>query len=106
MRHFLLFPNPYPKPAQLNQRWHGSPVFPYLIALGGNLELRTNWQIYTEEFAQALASAAGIASSIESYEPDIPISPFEKKYRNSGHILWRLTANLRGGPQHRPLGGA
>ncbi len=95
VRHFLLYPNPYRKPSQLNQRWHGSPVFPYLVALGGQLEVRTNWSIYAKEFAQALNLAAGITSSIATYTPDEPISPFEKKYHESGHTLWRLTADLR-----------
>jgi len=93
-RHYLFYPNPYPKPAQLNQRWHGSPVFPYLVALGGNLELRSNWSIYVEEFAAALTQSTGITASVEPHVADAPVSPFEKKYQDSGHKLWRITINL------------
>ena len=52
-RHYLLYPNPWPKPGQLQRRWHGHPVFPELLRLGGRLELRCNWEIYALEFAAA-----------------------------------------------------
>lgn len=29
--HALLYPNPYPKAGQFKLRWHGHPVFPYLL---------------------------------------------------------------------------
>jgi len=38
-KHFILFPNPWPKPAHLKRRWHAHPVFPFLLSLGGHLEL-------------------------------------------------------------------
>lgn len=56
-RHYLLYPNPWPKPAHLGRRWHGHPVFPDLLALGGYLEVRSNWRPYLEEFALALELA-------------------------------------------------
>lgn len=93
-RHYLLYPNPYPKSAHLKKRWHGSPVFPCLIALGGQVELRSNWKLYLEEFAVALHCAAGIRSKLEPVYPHTPISPFERKYRDSQHRLWRLQADL------------
>lgn len=93
-RHYLLFPNPYPKAAQLNQRWHGSPVFPELLKLGGLLEVRTNWLTYIEEFASALRIAGGIDATIESYKPFEAISAFELKYNQDGQALWRLAAEL------------
>lgn len=92
-RHFILYPNPYPKSAHLKRRWHGSPVFPSLLALGGEIDLRSNWKTYTEEFAAAL-TFAGIAATIAPVPPGLPLSPFEKKYALSGHKLWRLTASL------------
>ncbi|TNE61907.1 MAG: SAM-dependent methyltransferase [Alphaproteobacteria bacterium] len=92
-KHFILYPNPWPKPAHLKRRWHGAPVFPSIIALGGALELRSNWDIYLREFAAALA-IAGHDSRLESFEATDPITPFERKYRDSGHTLWRLTADL------------
>ncbi|MCJ9429532.1 tRNA (guanine(46)-N(7))-methyltransferase TrmB [Kordiimonas marina] len=92
-RHYILYPNPWPKPGHLKRRWHGAPVFPSLIGLSGRLELRSNWKIYLEEFAAALR-IAGYESTLEPFEATDPITPFERKYRDSGHTLWRLTAEL------------
>jgi len=93
VRHYVLYPNPWPKPAHLKRRWHGAPVFPSLIGLGGRLELRSNWKIYLEEFAAALR-IAGHESTLEAFGATSPITPFERKYSDSGHTLWRLTADL------------
>ncbi len=92
--HFLLYPNPYPKAAQLQRRWHASPVFPDMIKLGGTLELRPNWLIYAEEFHTALR-IAGQAATIEKITPEADyLTLFEKKYDQSGQELYRLVANL------------
>ena len=55
---YLLYPNPYPKSQHFKRRWHGHPVFPTLLGLGGNLILRSNWNIYCEEFLDAVKIAA------------------------------------------------
>lgn len=91
-RHFLLYPNPWPKPGHLPRRWHGHPVFPDLLALSEHIELRSNWRVYVDEMAQAL-SLAGRNSSISAITGTTapPISDFEDKYRASGHDLWQLT---------------
>ncbi|WP_417464936.1 tRNA (guanine(46)-N(7))-methyltransferase TrmB [Kordiimonas sp.] len=91
--HFVLYPNPWPKAEHLKRRWHGAPVFPYMLKLGGRLELRSNWRLYLEEFRQALV-LAGHAGELEAYDARVPITPFEAKYKESGQALWRLTANL------------
>ncbi|MDT8437503.1 MAG: SAM-dependent methyltransferase [Wenzhouxiangellaceae bacterium] len=88
-RHFLLYPNPWPKPAQLQRRWHGHPVFPDLLRLGA-LELRCNWRVYAEEFARAARLAGASTSAVVSFLPEYPISPFEAKYAASGHTLFQL----------------
>lgn len=94
-RHYLLYPNPYPKPGHLKMRWPGHPVFPAIAALGGRLEVRTNWRIYVEEFALALHQATGIETAVESYQPqDSFLTPFEEKYHRSDQPLWRLSATL------------
>lgn len=92
-RHFLLYPNPYPKASQLNSRWHGSPAFPALLSLRGTIDVRSNWKTYLDEFQRAL-DIAGFDSDLEHYEPRVPLTLFERKYANSGHALWRLTASL------------
>lgn len=89
-RHYLLYPNPWPKKSQLARRWHGHPVFPTLMALGGRIECRSNWKIYIEEFASAATQLTGMPVQCENFvpEPDA-LTPFEEKYRASGHSLWR-----------------
>ncbi len=62
--HFILYPNPYPKAARLNLRWHGHPVLPVLVGgLGGTLELRSNWRVYLDEFLGATQRLAGTADA-------------------------------------------
>jgi len=90
-RHFLLYPNPWPKAAQLGRRWHGHPVFPTLMRSAATFELRSNWRVYAEEFAHALQFAGHAEASVAAFEAHEPLSPFERKYRDSGHALWRVT---------------
>lgn len=93
-RHYLFYPNPWPKPAHLKRRWHAHPVFPALLELGGFVELRTNFEIYALEFARALELAGVEDAEVVSFDGHAPASPFERKYAKSGHRLWRLTAQL------------
>ncbi len=95
-RHYLLYPNPWPKKAQLGRRWHGHPVFPTIVALGGLLECRSNWKTYIDEFAAALAQLTGEAVATETVAagPEGPLTPFEDKYQRSGHELWACQLQL------------
>lgn len=88
-KHFILYPNPWPKSKHLQRRWHGSAVFPQIIALGQTIELRSNWRLYLEEFLQA-AKIAGRAGHISLVEEESPLTPFEAKYQASGQQCWQL----------------
>lgn len=95
-RHYLLYPNPWPKPGHLGRRWHAHPVFPTLLALGGELELRTNWETYAMEWQQALL-LHGRSAELDSFESCAgagvagpAASPFERKYLASGQRCWRV----------------
>ena len=97
-RQYLLYPNPWPKIGHVARRWQGHAVFPTIVALGGYIECRSNWQIYVEEFAAALNQVGAdkldrIAIS-ETYTTETPITPFERKYLCSGHGLWRCCAQV------------
>ncbi|MEX0297452.1 MAG: tRNA (guanosine(46)-N(7))-methyltransferase TrmB [Kordiimonas sp.] len=92
-RHYILYPNPWPKSEHLGRRWHGAPVFPYIVKLGGVLELRSNWKLYLEEFAAAL-QLLGQVADLKSFTPETFMTPFEKKYYESGQTLWRLTSGV------------
>lgn len=93
-RHYILYPNPWPKIGQLARRWHGHPVFPTVAALGGVLECRSNWRIYIEECATAITQLTAAEVCCERYAAAAPITPFEQKYAASGHALWRCRAIL------------
>lgn len=87
--HWLLYPNPWPKAAQIKKRVHGHGAFPVLSRLGGALELRTNWDFFAQEFCQA-AALIGINGETESFIPNSPMTLFERKYWDRGHTLWRF----------------
>jgi tRNA G46 methylase TrmB len=91
--HYLLYPNPWPKAKHIGRRWHGASVFPFIVKLGGILEVRSNWDIYVKEFARAL-ELAGQPAVVEAYESDSAITPFERKYWASGQSSTRLKIAL------------
>jgi tRNA G46 methylase TrmB len=90
----LLYPNPWPKIGHLSRRWHGHPVFPAMLALGGVLECRSNWRIYIEEFCFAIDHLKQGVAVCQDYVPEVALTPFERKYLNSGHALWRSVVSL------------
>lgn len=87
----ILYPNPWPKARHVMRRWHAHPVLPAILALGGTIELRTNWHVYAEEFAAALR-LCGVDVELAGFFADAPLTPFERKYAASGHALWRCCA--------------
>ena len=91
-KHYVLYPNPWPKSKHLQRRWHGSAVFPQMIAIGKQLILRSNWRLYLEEFQSALALAK-INSELTPVPVSVstqPLTPFEAKYQASGQQCWQL----------------
>ena len=95
-RHYLLYPNPWPKARHLRRRWHAHPVFPDLLRLGGRLEMRCNWRVYADEFAVAVGLLTGLGVQPERLRIDRPCSPHERKYLASGHALYAVVAELGG----------
>ncbi len=94
-KHTILYPNPYPKSKHLKRRWHAHPAYPFLLALGGEVELRTNWKVYADEFCCALeyTGLKDVKSSgvevIDTNDPFKPLTLFEKKYKEGGQKLYR-----------------
>lgn len=89
-KHYLLYPNPWSKPQHLQRRWHGHLAFLSLLAISPRMELRTNWQIYAEEFHQSLV-IAGRESVLSPYATERPMTAFERKYLLSEHPLWQVS---------------
>ncbi len=94
-RHYLLYPNPWPKARHLGRRWYAHPVFPVMLRLEGRLEFRTNWRLYALEFTAALEWATGQKAHFEEFDPSSCLGQFEIKYRNSGLELYRGWLDLQ-----------
>ena len=100
-KHFILYPNPWPKIGHLQRRWHGHAVFPTMVALGGTLECRSNWPVYVREFAFAVRHVTGVEPESIGQLPIIePITPFERKYHARGEPLFVCRFEL---PSRLPL---
>ncbi len=94
--HWWLYPNPWPKIGHLKRRWYAHPVWPSVLALGGRFECRTNWRVYAEELRLAL-TWSGHKAELETLplaQGHVALTPFERKYRDSGQTLYRVTAQL------------
>ena len=94
-QHYLLYPNPWPLRAHLKRRWHGHPLFSLLPQLSPITELRSNWKLYTEEFAEGWRLLGEERPKVEALPIAKPITPFEKKYLASAHPLWRVVAQSK-----------
>ena len=119
--HAVYYPNPWPKQSEATRRFHMHPIFPTLLSLGETIELRTNWEIYASEFAEAARiatkelygspalrfeddkveinkgdsrSRAGMTITCESFDPENPETAFERKYKDAGQKLWRVVVAL------------
>lgn len=93
-QHYLFYPNPYPKPKDVQKRWYGHPVVTLLSQLSSSIECRSNWRQYIDDFAFVLAEL-GYSVSINKFaELESPVSPFEKKYLDSGQACYGLSAGL------------
>jgi tRNA (guanine-N7-)-methyltransferase len=91
-KHYILYPNPWPKSKHLQRRWHGSAVFPHMIAIGDQLILRSNWLLYLEEFQAALAFVGRCSeiTAVVAEQNQQALTPFEAKYQASGQQCWQL----------------
>ena len=89
--HALYYPNPWPKQSEATRRFHLHPIFPTLIRLALTTELRTNWEIYAQEFAQAASLLSPNANvTIQLIKEGEPITAFERKYKNACQQLWQV----------------
>ena len=91
-KHYILYPNPWPKSKHLQRRWHGSAVFPQMTSIGQQLILRSNWRIYLAEFQQAakLVDLQGQIDALPVVDSSLALTPFEAKYQASDQVCWQL----------------
>ena len=88
--HALYYPNPWPKQSEAGRRFHLHPIFPTLLQLAQETELRTNWEVYAQEFALA-AKILGYNATVLQFSPNPPQTAFERKYNEARQTLWRVT---------------
>ncbi len=88
-KHYILYPNPWPKAKHVQRRWHGSAVFPQIMAVGQEIILRSNWLLYLEEF-QLAAEVLSFKGEISVVNVTQPLTPFEAKFHASGQQCWQL----------------
>ena len=83
-KHYLLYPNPWPKKKHLQRRWHGHPCFSLLIQLSDHTHLRSNWACYIDECAKTCYQLGRHAQTycISPYHP--ALTHFEAKYQAAG----------------------
>ncbi|MGB2741452.1 MAG: SAM-dependent methyltransferase [Cognaticolwellia sp.] len=89
VKHYILYPNPWPKAKHVQRRWHASAVFPQIIAVGQEIILRSNWLLYLEEF-QLAADILSFKGDISTVNVTQPLTPFEAKFHASGQQCWQL----------------
>jgi tRNA (guanine-N7-)-methyltransferase len=90
-RHYVLYPNPWPKNRQMQRRWYAHPIFKILMSLSPYTEIRSNWLHYLQEWQWCLQyQNLKLKSTIEQYKPQVGISAFEKKYLATDTPIYRL----------------
>lgn len=89
-KHFIFYPNPYPKAEHFKRRFHGHAIFPTLLALSPYLEIRSNWKLYLEEFQQACQLSGRSNADLNIFYPNDAMTLFEKKYCDAGQMLYCL----------------
>lgn len=90
VKHYLLYPNPYPKSKHLKLRWYGHFIFPYLLNISDQLEVRSNWKQYLEDFLYS-AKAYNYEGKVEVVKENGEyLTMFERKYCLSGQDVFIL----------------
>ena len=79
-KHYLLYPNPWPKKKHLMRRWHGHPCFPLLMQLSSHTHVRSNWALYMQEFSQSASMLGKHSHHYPITANRHPLTHFEAKY--------------------------
>ncbi len=77
-QHFILYPNPWPKDIQ--KRFHGHPIAKTLFSLSPKTVMRTNWEIYANEFTLVARDVYALICEKRIVNDSEPMTLFEKKY--------------------------
>eukprot|EP01040_Poterioochromonas_malhamensis_P014483 gene14483-16033_t len=105
-KHYLLHPNPAPKPGIIKTRFHASPSLPFFPLLGGSLIVRSNWRTYCEETLLAIQSLRSVCAAlvpentiedcqVMDLENPVLYSHFDRKYAEVGVPMYEINIPLR-----------
>jgi tRNA (guanine-N7-)-methyltransferase len=106
-RHYLLYPNPYPKKARVKSRWYAHPSFPLIFQLGGDaIVVKSNWNLYLQEFSQSVGYmmqcgavrpylVSAERGPTERIDKSVAWTNFEKKYDDTGEKTYELVLERR-----------
>lgn len=95
-KYFLLYPNPYPKAAQANKRWHRNPLMHKIkesLKPAGTIHFASNEKWLVDETLQYMQDYWGFAlQDMQEVRGEIanPLTHFEKKYLKRGDTCYRL----------------
>ncbi len=90
-RHYLLYPNPWPKKKHLYRRWHAHPIAADLLKLAPHTIVRSNWLLYLKE-ARLVCSWLGLCSRLRQLPFDRQgLSHFEHKYLQARCRVYELS---------------
>lgn len=86
VKQYILYPNPYPKKNDVTLRWPGHPVMPWIVAASPAIEVRSNWQVYLQEFVQAacIIKPQFKCQWLSLDRQQQPLTHFERKYWRAG----------------------
>lgn len=90
-KHFMLYPNPWPKIGHLKRRFYAHPAFFSMATLSPYFEMRCNWELFVNE-AKVAFDFLGFDTVIDQIIVSNPLSLFERKYQQSQCRLFRLIA--------------
>ena len=76
------------------RRWHGHAVFPRAAHARRSHRVPQQLADLRRGIAFALGRVTGRAGGVEGFVADAPVSPFERKYRDSGQVLYRCVLDL------------
>lgn len=90
-KHYILYPNPWPKRQHLTRRWHAHPVARDMFLLASKTIIRSNWRVYVEE-AKSVAQWLGHTTQLRTCQKhDAPLTHFEKKYQDQSMTCYTLS---------------
>ena len=90
VKQYILYPNPWPKLKGVKRRWYANPMLSFILELSSNIEIRSNWKRYLEDFALVAGHIGNRDCELQEFTPVEYLTPFEKKYSLSGQPLYQL----------------